>query len=252
MMQGKLDRRFVLDKHSPLPLYYQVKHAILDAIQDGTLPPGEMLPPEMSLCEAYDISRATVRQALSELVQEGYLDRQRGKGTFVMAPKIDARFLNKLESFSQEMRQKGLTPSTRVLAKRVIEGQHRVNERLGLDDAEKLMYLERVRCTDGEPIVYLETYIPYKLFAPLLEADFVAESMYGLMERVCGMRVARVTRRIEAVNATAAEAALLDIEKGAALCLVKTVGYTEQDVAIEYSVARYRGDRNQFSVELYR
>lgn len=244
--------RIALDRHSPVPLYYQMKHGILDAIQGGTLGPGEMLPPEMAFCESFDISRATIRQALSELVQEGYLDRQRGKGTFVMAPKIDARFLNKLESFSHEMRQKGLTPSTRVLRLEVAGGVRRVNERLGLDAREQLIYLERVRCTDGEPIVYLETYIPHRLFAPLLAYDFESSSMYGLMERVCGMRVARVVRKIEAVNATATEAPLLNVEKGAALCLVKTVGYTENDTPIEYSIARYRGDRNQFSVELYR
>lgn len=251
-MQDQLFRRITLDKQSRLPMYFQLKQVILDAIQDGTLPPGEMLPPEMAFCEAFDISRATIRQALSELVQEGYLDRQRGKGTFVTVPKIDARFFQKLESFSDEMRQKGLTPSTRVLSLQEKEGDRRINEKLGLAAEEKLIYLERLRCADGEPIVYLETYIPYKYFAGLLGQDFETQSMYALMEQVCGMRMSRVTRQIEAVGATPAEAGLLQMDKGAAICLVRTVGYTQENTAIEYSVARYRGDRNAFSVELYR
>lgn len=251
-MQDKVLKRVVLDKHSPLPLYYQLKQVIQGAIEDGTLLPGEMLPPEMAFCDEFGISRATIRQALSELMQEGYLDRQRGKGTFVTVPKIDARFLNKLESFSEEMRQKGLTPSTRVLTLSLLEGASHINQKLGLDDAEKLIYLERLRCTDGEPIVYLETYLPHRLFAPLLSYDFEAHSLYDLMEQICGLRLTHVTRRIEAVNATPEESMLLQVGKDAALCLVKTTGYTAENVAIEYSVARYRGDRNEFSVELYR
>lgn len=241
-----------IDKDSPLPLYYQMKQAILDAIRDGTLKEGDMIPSELDLCAMYDISRSTIRQTLSELVMEGYLTRRRAKGTVVAAPKIDARFLNKLQSYNEEMRQKGLTPSTRLMSLKVLSGIRHINEKLRLDPDKPLIYLERLRCADGEPLVYLETYIPYDDFPLLMNQDFTNGSLYEYMERLYDKRVSRVVRKIEAVIATSAEAQLLDIAKGAPVCLVKTVAYTSNGDPAEYSVARYRGDRNEFSVELYR
>ena len=241
-----------IDKDSPLPLYYQMKQAILDAVRDGTLNEGDMIPSELDLCAMYDISRSTIRQTLSELVMEGYLTRRRAKGTVVAAPKIDARFLNKLQSYNEEMRQKGLTPSTKLLSLKVISGIRPINEKLHLNPDQPLIYLERLRCADGEPLVYLETYIPHDAFPLLLNQDFTNGSLYEFMEKLYEKRVSRVVRKIEAVIATAAEAILLDVPKGAPVCLVKTVACTSSGEPVEYSVARYRGDRNEFSVELYR
>ena len=241
-----------VDKASPVPLYYQVKQRIFDAIGDATLRPGDAVPAELTLCKRCGISRTTIRQALGELVMEGYLRRQRGKGTVVAAQKIDERFLNKLQSFSEEMRQKGLTPSTQVLAFRRVEGYGPASKRLGLPNAVPLIYLERLRCADGQPLVYVETYLPAERFASLLEQDLVQDSLYELLERLYGQRVCRVQRRLEAVEATAREAQLLHIAQGAPVCLVKTVAYAQEGQPTEYSIARYRGDCNTFSVELYR
>lgn len=241
-----------IDKLSPIPLYFQMKQAILEAVRDGTLQEGDMIPSELDLCDMHDISRSTIRQTLSELVMEGYLTRRRAKGTVVAAPKIDARFLNKLQSYNEEMRQKGLEPSTRLMNLKVLEGVRHINEKLRLEVSEPLIYLERLRCADGEPLVYLETYIPYSIFPLLMKQDFTNGSLYEYMEKLYDKRVSRVVRKLEAVIANAAEAQLLDIAKGAPVCLVKTVAYTAGGEPVEYSVARYRGDRNEFSVELYR
>lgn len=241
-----------VEKDIPIPLYYQIKQMLLSAIQQGNLSGGDMIPTELEFCERCGVSRPTIRQALSELVAEGYLYRLKGKGTFVAMPKIDARFLNKLQSFNQEMQQKGLTPSTKVLAVEVIPGRSPANEKLNISASQKLIYLERLRFANGEPIVYLETFLPYHPYEKLLEQDFTASSLYSLLEDLYRVRVSHVNREIEAVNATQKEAALLDTVKNKALCLVKTVACTDQGLPVEYSVARYRGDRNKFSVELYR
>jgi len=245
---------YKIDKEVPIPMYYQIKQSILSAIQEGKLKGGDALPTELEFCKNCDVSRPTIRQALSELVTEGYLYRLKGKGTFVEQPKIEARFLNKLESFSQEMMQKGLRPSTKVLSFREIEGKRGINKKLNLEPSEKLLYLERVRYTDGEPIVYLETYLPYQLFSEFLTKDLEHNSMYMLMEELKNLKVDRVQREIEAVNATTNVAKLLEINKGKAVCLVTTVAYANdtESIPVEYSVARYRGDRNKFSIELYR
>ncbi|MDL2323655.1 GntR family transcriptional regulator [Ruminococcaceae bacterium OttesenSCG-928-A16] len=241
-----------IDKAVPVPLYYQIKQSILAAIQEGQLKGGDMLPTELDFCVNCGISRPTIRQALSELVTEGYLYRLKGKGTFVAQPKIDARFLNKLQSFNQEMTQKGLVPSTQVLSVQTIEGKSSINKLLNIPAGEKLLYLERVRYTDGEPIVYLETYLPNTLLGGLAQEDFTHKSLYSLLEEKYNLRVEKVQREIEAVNATTHVAGLLEISKGKAICLVTTVAYAGDMMPVEYSVARYRGDRNKFSVELYR
>ncbi|MCL1796467.1 MAG: GntR family transcriptional regulator [Clostridia bacterium] len=244
--------RLVVNKETPVPLYYQLKLKVLEMIDSGTLQIGDMLPPESELCEHLGVSRVTVRQAFSELVAEGRLTRQKGKGTFISRPKIDVRFLQKLESFNEQMRQKGLTPLTKVLSFGRIPGVRRINDTLMQEPESLLISLIRMRYGDGEPVASVDTYLPYARFQNILDQDFTRESLYDRLEALCGARVCRVHREIEATNANRREAELLGIETGHAICLVKTVGYTEADLPVEYSVARYRGDRSKFSVDLYR
>ncbi|HEY5586508.1 MAG TPA: UTRA domain-containing protein [Ruminiclostridium sp.] len=150
------------------------------------------------------------------------------------------------------MLQKGLIPSTKVLGLEVIADTSLINEKLDLPFDAKLLFLTRLRFANNDPIVFLETYIPYSKFPELLDQDYVNNSLYSLMEAKSNIRVDRVSRQIEAVNPTTREAKILQMEKGKAICLVKTIAYTDKGVPVEYSIARYRGDKNKFSVELYR
>lgn len=241
-----------LDKSIPIPLYYQLKQQILERILSGSLTVDEQIPNEMDLGEALAVSRSTVRQAVSELVSEGYLYRVKAKGTFVSRPKVDEGFFQKLESFNSEMELKGFQPSTKVLALKKAPGIEEINRKLGIPTEAPLIYLSRLRFADGDPVVFLETYLPYDRFPGLLGEDFTSQSLYSLLETKYNARVAKALREIEAVLANPAEAKYLDIPRNAAVCLVKTLAYAAGDVPSEYSVARYRGDRNKFSVELIR
>ena len=251
-MAGVDFEKYSINKDTPIPLYYQLKMRISEIIENGELLVGDMLPTENELCAYLKVSRPTVRQALSELVAEGLLMRKKGKGTFVSKPKVDVRFLQKLESFNTQMEQKNLRPSTKVLFVRVDAGNRRASEALNLPINAPLIHLSRLRFGNDDPIVWVETYIPYNQFPQMLEQDYYRFSFYERMEALYGLRVSRVTREIEAVNANRQEADLLDIEMEKALCLVRTLGFTEDGQPVEYSVARYRGDRNKFSIELYR
>jgi len=240
-----------LDKKIPVPLYYQLKNLVLDMIKDGSLKEGDLLPPESELCAALDVSRPTVRQAFSELVSEGYLNRYKGRGTFVSKPKLNARFLSKLETFNDEMRSKGLDPSTTVLKLERIFGPCEANERLGIPLDAPLIYLSRLRFADGVPLVYVETFLPYERYKALMDIDLSEGSLYNSLESLCGVRVNRAHRHIESVNAKKPDAELLRIATNKAVSLVKTVTYSD-DVPVEFSIARYRGDLNKFSVITYR
>jgi GntR family transcriptional regulator len=225
--------------------------AVNRALQDAAIRERDMLPPENELCEALNISRPTIRQALSELVNEGYLNRYKGKGTFISNPKVEERFLSKLETFNQEMKSKGLTPNTRVIKIEKRTGPHEANEKLGLSLDASLIYLSRVRLADRVPLVYVETFLPYEPYQKLMDVDFTVNSLYQSLEEIYHVRVNRVRREIEAINARHKEAEFLQITKNKALILVKTVASSDDaPMPVEFSIARYRGDRNKFSVDI--
>jgi len=242
-----------LEKDVPIPLYYQLKKQLLVLIDGAVLKDGDMLPPENELSELLGVSRPTVRQAFGELVKEGYLRRYKGKGTYVSRPKVEERCLSKLESFNQEMLQKGMAPHTQVLGLSRIPGDPKANEKLNLPMDTPLIQLSRLRFADDVPLVYVETYLPYKPYAKLLEVDFISTSLYDALEEIYQERVGRVVREIEAVNARRREAELLQISQPQAVFLVRTQAYAADLVSpVEYSVACYRGDLNKFSVEIQR
>jgi GntR family transcriptional regulator len=240
-----------LDKSIPIPLYYQLKKQLLSLIENSKLKEGELLPPENELCEALNVSRPTIRQAFSELVNEGYLTRHKGKGTFISKPKVEDRFFSKLQTFQEEMAEKGLKPVTRVVKLEMINGPHEANEKLSIPISEPLLYLSRVRSVSMIPLVYVETFLPYKTFDKLMQVDYSTSSLYDSLEKIYSIRVNRVHREFMSVNARNKDAEFLEISRNKAISLVKTVAFFD-NTPVEFSVARYRGDINQFSVELFR
>jgi GntR family transcriptional regulator len=243
---------FKVDKKVPIPLYYQLKAFLLAEIQSGRIRPGDSMPTEQELISQLGISRTTIRQALSEMVSEGYLRREKGRGTFVTQPKIEERFFQKLESFNEEMSLKGLVPRTVVLSLKEIPAREPVNKLLEIPEDDSLIYLERLRFANEEPIVYLETFLHGQTFRGLLKENLTELSLYAVLEDKYGASVKTAIRKIEAVAATSQEGKLLNIKKGAPVCLVRTRAFLSDMRPVEYSVARYRGDRNEFTLELER
>ncbi|WP_337595433.1 GntR family transcriptional regulator [Ruthenibacterium lactatiformans] len=246
------DFPYKIDRTSIVPLYYQLKMCILELIQSGRLQEGDIIAPESELCEKLNISRPTARQCLNELVAEGYLTRQRGRGTYVAKEKINARFLNKLHTFGEEIRASGMTPHTRVLFFGHVAGSAVINSQLEIQPKDSLIHLRRLRCANEEPILIQDTYLAYEKYKNLLEFDFNQNSLYDVLEFRFGTCVKRVRRSIHAGNATAKEAKLLEVKTGMALCVVVTTALDAQGVPVEYTVSHYRGDKVKFSVELYR
>ena len=239
-----------LNKDVPIPLYYQLKQFILEQISSGEWLADHQIPSEQQFCEKFGISRPTVRQAISELIVEGHLRREQRK-VIVPKSKMDGMFFGVLQSFDAEMRSKHLTPKTKVLnfETRMHEP---AAEKLGLAKDEPCIYLERVRFADDDPIVWVETYLPYKLIPDLLNTNFEEMSLYETIEGKYQIRIERVSRIFEATTATPREAELLEVKKGDPICFVKTIAYDQNDKPVEYSIARYRGDKNRFVVEIKR
>src|SRR5574341_1099270 len=106
-----------VDRNLPVPLYYQLREALLTLIKEGRLKEGDLIPTERELGERFQVSRITVRRAIDELAREGYLVTQQGKGTFVARPKIQ-RHMTHMKSFSEEMADEGHRPGSRLLSLR--------------------------------------------------------------------------------------------------------------------------------------
>jgi len=237
-----------LDKTVPVPLYFQLKTLILDNIRNGTFPPGSTIPTEIELENMFSISRTTVRQAVSELVSEGWLYRVKSKGTFVSIPKIHQDFLSKVESYNSEMMRKGLTPSTDVIELKQEKADSDVSARLSVGEHAPVIFLHRLRYADREPLVIIRTYLPDDVCHFLLEKDFTDTSLYHELSISPITKVVCIQRHIEAVPAGSYDAKYLKIPKGDPVMLAVSVGYNEKKRAIEYSTARYRGDRSAFDV----
>lgn len=241
-----------LDKNIPVPLYYQLKTLLEAYIENEHQNYDEPIPTEMEISEVFGISRPTVRQAINSLVVEGRLYRKKSKGTFVMRPKIHQNFLESIQSFNEEMQEKGLTPKTEVLGLEAVNCSEEVGRALQLEVGSRVIRLERLRYAGDEPIVHVISYLPHDLCYKMLNCDFAKVSMYHVMEMDLNLTIEYATRRLEAVLAGSFIAGQLSINKNAAIQYIQTIAYLTNGTPVEYSQANYRGDRSHFTFKLKR
>src|ERR1700730_16644464 len=167
----------------PAPLHYQVRRLVLDAIERGELGPGQKLAPEREYAARFGISLAPVRQAILGLVEEGYLYRVRGRGTFVREPKVEEK-VTILSSFTEGMRANGLVPDMRTVEQRVVDAPNPVRKALG---ATEVVSLCRVARVDGVPVAVLSAFLPARRVPGLVDASLGSGSLYRLLETRFGI-----------------------------------------------------------------
>lgn len=240
-----------IDKSTPVPLYFQLKQLILAEIKNGTYQEGSLIPTEKDISTLFEISRTTVRQAITELVQEGWLYRVKSKGTFVSQPKISQDFIKKLESYNDQIFRAGMIPSTEVLKCEVQNADDEAARSLDLPLHTPVIYLHRKRLANNEPIVTIETFLPYQTCSFILEHDLAKESLYGILSTRKDTLVYRVERTVEAVEANSHDYKYLDISPGKPIQHFTSIGYNDSSRPIEFSLARYRGDRNRFEITVF-
>ncbi len=241
-----------LNRRVPIPLYYQLKEILKEQIEEGILAPGNLLPSERELSEKYGISRPTVRQALKELVYEGLLTREKGKGTFVAKPKLEYGFIQHFVTFYEDMAQRGYTLRTRVLRKEVQEAPKRVAKALQLKEGEKIIFLERLRFVEDEPVVWVQNHIPHHLCPGLLEEDLTDRSLYGLLSEKYHLKPQWAEVSLEPVVATDLDSSLLGIDPGAPVLLLENITYDTENRPIDLFISRFRGDKGRVRVRVLR
>jgi len=240
-----------LERSNPLPLYYQLKEVLKQQIRAGHLAPHTAIPSEPELVAQYHVSRATVRQALTELVHEGLLYRQHGRGTFVCEPRVQQRSISELTSFSDELRRRGKQPGGKLFVSELVRGTQTVREQLRLTDEEQVIRLERVRTGNDVPVAYEVNYLPYPRAASIYQrAKEVADgSLYNVMVTE-GLHPYIAEQTMKADAASAREADLLRIQPGEMGLRLFSTTFDETGGPIEYTEAFYPGSQYEFHLTL--
>jgi len=239
-----------IDRTSKLPLYHQLYEILRDNISRGEWQPGDMIPPESELIERYQVSRTTVRQVLDMLVNEGLIYRQQGRGTFVAHPTVE-QALVRIISFTEDMRQRGFQPGTRVLSSALIPAPPDIAKKLEIEPGEELARLERLRLADGEPMSLEISHLIHRYCLGVLKGDYASNSLREMLERGYGIRLTHARQVIRATQASRDIARLLSIQPNAALLYIERVSYSQQNIPIEFLRIYYRGDRYALYNELH-
>ncbi len=239
-----------LERSNPLPLYFQLKEVLKQQIRAGHLAPHTAIPSEPELVAKYHVSRATVRQALSELVHEGLLYRQHGKGTFVCEPRVQ-QTLSVLTSFTEEQQRLGKRPGGLLLRSELVRGSETVRKQLALTDIEQAIRLERLRTSDGTLIAVEVDYLPYPRASGIYQrAKEVHDgSLYTLMTSE-GLTPYIAEQKLSAGLASKREVELLHLEPGEAGLRLVCTTFDQTGSPIEYSETFYARARYEFQVTL--
>lgn len=248
-----MERKFPLtlpystvDPHSPVPLYHQIYLDLKQIINNEIIPPGGMLPPEVEICQAYNVGRQTVRQAIAHLVDDNILERFAGRGTFVRKPvNLHQFFLDR--SFTQQMRELGREPRSEILSRESGLLNRETFPAIQSWAGSPYFSLERLRLGDGEPICHQTTTILTERCPGIENEDFEQRSLYEILASKYHLLITRFDHIVRAVAADEYRAELLNVPKDTPLLFVMTMASNDQNELIEYSTSYYRADCYEYS-----
>lgn len=233
---------FALDRESGVPLHAQIHQELSERIKDEDLSAGSAFPSERELADSYGVSRMTVRQALTSLRQEGLIYNERGVGTFVSKRKLDVHTRN-LGGFSEEMRRRGMNPSSKLLLLKPEIANSQTAENLGIEPGADVFHLERLRLANEMPMAFETAYLPVKICPKLDKFNLEKQSLYEILQREFGVELHHAEEILEADCATTQQAKILGVKTNAPLLIVNRVVFTETNNAIEAVRTIYRADR---------
>jgi len=239
----------VISRDSPVPLHTQFRRYLLDLVEQGDLEPGVQVPRERELAERFGVSLAPVRQAILDLVKDGYFYRVRGKGTFVREEKVEEKVAI-LGSFTESMRAKGLDASVHVIRRETSSPTPAIARQLR--SRGKVVRIVRRAVLDGQPVALLEAFLPVKRFPELESAELEGRSLYAHLADRYGVVVSRAENVIEVARCDPETAGLLGVPPGSPELLVDGVTFDDRDEPVEYSRVHYRADRFRFRLDSFR
>jgi DNA-binding GntR family transcriptional regulator len=218
-----------------IPAYQRIYEDLSARIRSGELAAASQLPGEPDLAGQYGVARMTVRQAISRLVDDSLVVRLQGKGTFVAKDVGTRRSLNRLTSFTEDMREEGRAVSTELLVQKVDEPTPAVAAELELDAHARVVVIGRLRRVASEPVSIHYSYLPYSLFPALEREPLSGGSLYRTLAERHGIRLRRAEQRIRAVAANAEQSALLGVPRRSPLLRLERLTSDVRNVRIEFA-----------------
>ncbi|ACQ78696.1 transcriptional regulator, GntR family [Beutenbergia cavernae DSM 12333] len=221
----------------------------LEQLIDTSLQPHDRLPPERLLAAQLDVSRMTVRQALDSLEAEKRVYRVQGSGNYVAERVIEKTI--RLTSFTEDMRERGMTPGARLVTSGTEHAGPEVGARLGLSPADAVVRINRIRLADGEPVCLEAVHISEKRVPGLLEED-LSGSLYDLLTTRYDIAVSTAQQRIGATVVDQADAKLLEVAPFSPALVIERLTLDQHRRPLEYTRSLYRADRYSFLIDIER
>jgi GntR family transcriptional regulator len=225
-----------------VPRYFEIEQSLRE--RTAALQPHSALPSEAQLCDEFGVSRMTARAAVQRLVQDGLVYRVPGRGTFVAASRAN-RTAGHILSFSDEMRRKGRTPGSRMIERRERRATDEEERRLGVSD---VVVVRRVRLADGKPLALERAVFPADRAADVLDADLERASLFQTLV-TAGLVPTSGSAALGAEAATAEDARLLRVRKGAPLLVERRLIHDQDGRPLEWTESRYVGSRYAIDVD---
>ena len=244
-----LEKMKKINKNSPLPLYYQLKESLLSLIKSEEIKSGEKIPSERKLCDYHGISRMTVHKAVEQLVREGYLYREHGKGTFI-ADRVSENQISPFNSFTEEIERKGLSSSTILKKMTTLKGNAEICQRLKIKTGSDIYQLKRLRLIEGSPFLWEIVYLPYEKCPELNKEKIKDSSLYNLLENNYELDLGQAEATVEPVIIPDEVAGKLKLEERNELGLLfHQLTYLQNGQPIEWTKAYYRSDSYKFKLK---
>jgi GntR family transcriptional regulator len=241
----------MINQHSVLPVYYQVKNDLQTRIKDREFLPGARLPSESMLSQHYQVSRQAMRHALGELASQGVIRPRQGVGWFVNGPRL-VKPLPVLSSYTAQMAALSPDSDVKVISQEQLPASPEVAEALAIESSEPVIRIERLGAIAHEPVTLLTAYLPADICPGLINAPLDDTSVYAYLNDECGVRFVRASSRLEVVFADPKQAGLLQVKEGHPLIRLEGTSFTEAGRAGEFTSLEYVHERFQFTIESYR
>lgn len=232
-----------------VPAYQRIQGVIRKRIESGQLRTGDPVASERDLAKTHQVSLMTARHALATLERDGVVERRRGIGTFVAAPKIH---FNKLQSYTEQMASRSLTASSKILFSRIIHDEQEIAARLALPPNTGIIKLERLRHSADEPFALETCYFSSAEFPSLLSTPLNRESLFKMLEREYQVEIGYADEEVDATAADARTAELLSVPRGEPIMRIRQLIYSTKGKAITYVLGFYRSDRHKLMIRRFR
>lgn len=232
-----------------MTLYHELIDSLIDKIKSMDI--GQKLPSERQLCEDYNVSRTTVRSAISDLEIKGYVTRIQGSGTFVADPSSNRQNLSNYYSFTEQTKKIGKTPKSVIIEYHIEVPPLYIQEIMGLKPKDETIIFDRLRLADDDKMMLETTYIPYKDFKQISKELLETHPLYEIFEKIYSRKITKVNEEYSVIPLTNDNANLLEVDKKMPALEIKRKSFDNNDKIIEYTISIARGDKFNYETTYY-